>query len=98
MAQQLLAAHLEFCKEQIAGGEMSILLTLRDEVPAETVERLVEALYTEGQSTSPSLGLAVNLMALQSAKEVRQLRQEQSTLWKAIYILGSLVLGLVFTS
>jgi hypothetical protein len=34
VAQQLLAAHLEFCREQITGGEMSILLTLRDEVPA----------------------------------------------------------------
>ena len=29
VVQQLLAAHLEFCRERIKGGEMEILLTLR---------------------------------------------------------------------
>jgi hypothetical protein len=36
--QQLLAAHLEFCRERIKGGEMEILLTLRG--------RSLQSIYT----------------------------------------------------
>ena len=52
-----------------------MLLSLRDSVPAATVEALVEALYAQGQLSSPILPLAGNLMSLQSAREVQGLRR-----------------------
>eukprot|EP01046_Picozoa_sp_COSAG06_P059664 COSAG06_NODE_12417_length_1384_cov_39.101167_2_plen_54_part_00 len=41
------------------------------------------------------LQLAVNLMALQSAREVRLLRGDVRTLWRALYGLSGLVLGML---
>ena len=61
-----------------------MLLSLRDSVPAATVEALVEALYAQGQLSSPILPLAGNLMSLQSAREVQELRREVSKLWVAL--------------
>jgi hypothetical protein len=40
--------------------------------------------------------LAVNLMALQSAKEVRLLRADVRTLWKALYAIGGVVAALLY--
>ena len=40
--------------------------------------------------------LAVNLMALQSAKEVRLLRADVRTLWKALYAIGGLAAALLY--
>jgi hypothetical protein len=40
--------------------------------------------------------LAVNLMALQSAKEVRLLRADVRTLWKALYAIGGTAAALLY--
>ena len=40
--------------------------------------------------------LAVNLMALQSAKEVRLLRADVRILWKALYAIGGVAAALLY--
>ena len=47
-------------------------------------------------TTTMAVQLAVNLMALQSAKEVRLLRADICTLWKALYALSGVVVGLIY--
>eukprot|EP01051_Picozoa_sp_SAG22_P003212 SAG22_NODE_154_length_17189_cov_38.210064_4_plen_355_part_00 len=67
--------------------QLSSLLALRDRVPQQVVTSLVAALYAEGDASAPALGLALNLMALQTARQVELLRTQVLGLQRAVVLL-----------